>query len=51
MIQPDSHWKLLKNFPEKRKCLIYLKLVKTAIWTLLQKLISLMPKSAIENAV
>ena len=43
--------KLLKNFPEKRKCSIYLKLVKIAIRTLLQEHKSLMPKSAIENAV
>ena len=41
----------LKISRKKRKCSIYLKLVKIAIRTLLQEHKSLMPKSAIENAV
>ena len=41
----------LKITRKKRKCSIYLILVKIVIRTLLQEHKSLMPKSAIENAV
>ena len=49
--QPDLIVNCLKISRKKRKCSIYLKLVKIAIRTLLQEYESLMPKSAIENAV